>query len=269
LYVFTHGLICLVEDKTRLLGLVVDMGGDHSYRVGDWLVETPIEQHSEMRLTGVERGEAGLDASKVTVVQRPIDPSRRPFAEIDFPKPSALRSLRRTKIPADLVSGSGLPHLQAAAKDSETFTIAAVHILEYDFKELSDVFLEGADWGPPTVFREGRVATLHFFAEPEVFKRSTHTISDHNISEFHEAARLFSDFEIEIKNAVLLSRLETTEYPADLSSNEALSLLERRLLLNAFAAGYKAGTPGDLPAPSEGGSGGLLCAPLAGRTYGH
>lgn len=257
LYVFIHGLICLVQKRDGLLGLVVDMGEDHSYRLGDWLVEVPMKKGAELKLSGVKAGDGGFDKSVVTVLHKPLDTEAKRYATIELPRPaSKICSLRRTRIPAALLAGQEATSL--ANKGQQFFTLAAVHVLEYDFEELSDVYLEGGEWGPPTVFRETRAATLHFFAEPEQIKTQ-----EHNIKEFREAAGMFRGLDLSIRSAVTMSKLEADEYPKDLSSNEALSLIERRFLLTALAAGYKEGMPGDLPAPSRGGSGGVLCAPMA------
>jgi hypothetical protein len=262
LYVFIHGMICLVEGNTKFLGLVVDLGNDHSYRLGDWLVEVPMTRNARMKLTGVKAGTGGFDYSKVTVIERPFDTATKPFAVIELPKPVApVRSLRRTVASTDLVSGPGAAFLKQTGDG--TFTVAALHILEYDFDELSDVALDDGSWGPPTLFRETRVATLHFFAEPEQLRPVKH-----NLDEFHKAASLFTGVDISITSPVTMAKLEMSEYPADVSSNEALSLIERRFLLMALAAGYKEGVPGDLPPSSEGGSGGVLCAPFVGRSSG-
>lgn len=260
LYVFLHGLICLIESRDRFLGVVVDMGDEHSYRVGDWLLETPITRGSTMQLTGVTPANAALDPQRITIVRRPLAAgiASQTYATVSLPKPKALHSLRRTNFPAGLVSGKAAADLNQTSPG--TLTIAALHILEYDFAELADVALDGSPWGPPTTFRASRAATLHLFAEPEVVKSGSH-----QVKEFGKAAQLFTDFDVSISGTLAMTRLETAEYPADLSTSEALALLERRFILSSVAASYKDDTPGDLPAPSEGGSGGALCAPLPGE----
>ena len=259
LYVFLHGMICLVETKTGFLGLVVDMKDDHSYRMGDWLQETPFNRGARMKLTGVKPGAGSLNDKNITVIRKPLAPAAKPFATIEFPRPKVVHSLRRTNFPATMLSGSGLTGLKRLGTNKKNFTIAALHVLEYDFEDLTQVALGESPWGPPTVFRPERVATVHFFAEPEAIKPPKH-----QIQEFHKAAQLFVNFDVTISSGLVMSRLERAEYPPELSSNEALSLIERRFLLSAVAASYKDGTPGELPAPSEGGSGGCLCAPFAG-----
>src|SRR4051794_9777578 len=109
LYVFIHGLICLVEAADRFLALVVDLGDEHSYRVGDWLVEVPIKRGAQMKLKGVdETGRGELVDKEITIVHKPIDASATHFAAIELPRPKTnVLSLRRTKIPANLVSGAG------------------------------------------------------------------------------------------------------------------------------------------------------------------
>jgi hypothetical protein len=266
LYVFIHGLICLVEMEDYILGVVVDMGDEHSYRVGDWLVEVPMQKRGpqmELRLgnTSEPNVQGGvLDDKRVTTVSGTLNMGslNEAFATIRFPKPNRILPLRRTTFPDDLISGPGKANLNHT--DPGKFTLAALRILEYDFEDLTQVTLENGGWGPPTVFRNGRAATLHFFAEPELIKPLAHPID-----EFNKASAVFQGVCLTITNALLMKPVETNEYPKDLSINEALSLLERRVLLRSLAAAYKGDTPGELAAESTGGAGSALCGGFDGH----
>jgi hypothetical protein len=127
------------------------------------------------------------------------------------------------------------------------------------------VWLEDGVWGPPTVFRETRAATLHFYAEPEQFRPV-----DHFTGEFRKATQLFKGMDVSIRFPVTMAKLEAAEYPSkDLAANETLSLMERQFVLRSLATMYKEDAFAGLPAPSEGGSGGVLCAPCPGRPSGN
>jgi hypothetical protein len=270
LYVFIHGLISLVEMDDCILGIVVDMGDDHSYRVGDWLEEAPMKCGSPMELKLGPTSKPApsgnlLDATKVTIVRGgTLDQAflkNKAFATIRFPKPNRILQLRRTSFPDKLISGDGKSNLNHTDTAQTEFTLAGLRILEYDFDDLTQVTLENGGWGPPTVFRASRVATLHFFAEPEQVKPL-----EHPIDEFSKASTIFEGVNLTISNALVMRRLETDEYPTDLSTNEALSLIERRtVVLSPVAAAYKGDTPGELAAQSTGGGGSALCRGLDGN----
>jgi hypothetical protein len=256
LYVFIHGLICLVQRPGDFLGLIPDLGDDHTYRVGDWLVELPMTRDAKMTLTGVTGGTAGLGSAITVVPKAAINSSVRLFASIELPRPvEEVKSFRRTEIPAAMLYGPGTATL---ASGNASIVIAALHVFKYTFNDLSEVLLEGGGWGPPTVFRDSRVATLHLFAEPEQLRPPRH-----QTDEFRTAAQLLS-VDVSISSPVRMQKLEPNGYPDDLSKNEALSLIERRDLLFSVAAAYKDDSPFELSAHSEGGPGGVLCAPLCG-----
>jgi hypothetical protein len=256
LYVFLHGMICLVQTPTQFLGLVVDMGEDHSYRMGDWLTETPFERGEVFSLQGVTPGTAALDDSKITVVERPLFPSPHVFATLTLPTPKAVHSLRRTPIAFSNLSGGSLSTLNQPAPNS--CVIAALQVLEYDYPDIKAVSMAPSLWAPTSV---GGVATLHFFAEPEV-----PTPDGHEADEFQKTASLFADLDLSTNGAFRIAPLETTEYPGTLPVGEAMGLVERQKLLRGFALSMKRNTPGVLPAPDVTG-GDVLCAPFAARVH--
>jgi hypothetical protein len=258
LYVFLHGLICLVESQDKFLGLVVDMGSAHSYKLGDWLTEVPLPRGSVVTLKNVTAGKAGFDGSKVSILQTSLFPLPHLYATLQLPKPAAIHSLRRTTVPTNVITGSGLGNL--SQPKAGFFTLAALQILEYDFPEIGTVTIDPPLWGPPTVFRNSRSSTLHFFAEPEIVKSPTHPIDEFRIS-----SGLFQDFNATINSVLAMSVLETAEYPKDLSTNEALGLFERKSILESVAAFYKGDGSTGLAAPSTGGPGNVLCGNVVMR----
>jgi hypothetical protein len=261
LYVFLHGLICLVETKDKFLGLVVDMGSEHSYRAGDWLTELPVERGAVITLKNVSTGAGTVDVSQVSVIQaETLFPFPQLYATLVFPRPSRVLTLRRTDIPPDVLTGGGLSRLSRPRED--TMTLSSLNILQYDFEDAGAVHLDGHPWGPPTVYREPRVATLHFYAEPEVGKSMMHPIE-----EFNASSRLFQGFDVTLHEVLKVHPLETAEYPAELSTNEALGLAERTPLLGSLAAFYK-GNSHTLPAPAMGGGTLVVCGNFVARVVG-
>jgi len=255
LFVFLHGMICLVETPDQYLGLVVDMGQDHSYRMGDWLTELPFARGSVFSLQGVEAAAASLDATKISVIDRPLFPSPRVFATMRFPKPRAIHSLRRTPVAIANLTGAGVA--QVSQPQLNTIVIAGLQVLEYDFADLKLVNLPPSDWAPTLV--NGK-ATLHFYAEPESPKPP-----QHQVDEFQRTAGLFLDLDLSTTQTFLTAPLETAEYPAGIPTAEAMGLMERQPILRGFALSVKEGTPGMLPVPVISG-GDVLCAALAAKT---
>lgn len=254
LFVFLHGMIVLVETATEYLGLVVDMGKDHSYRMGDWLTEIPFNRGNVYALQGVEPGSASLDATKITVINLPLFPSPHVFATMRFPKPKAIYSLRRTPIPVSNIQGAAVAHLNTPQPNS--LVIAALQLLQYDFEDLKTLAIPPSDWVPTRV--DG-IATLHFYAEPESPKPP-----QHQKDEFQISAGMFSGMALSTESTFLTAPLETAEYPAGLSPAEAMGLVERQTILRGFAISIKEGKAGDLPDVEISG-GDVLCAGMAAR----
>jgi hypothetical protein len=265
LYVFLHGLIPMIQYPDRILGLVIDMDDDHGYLAGDWLNETPFPRGSIIELKGVSPGTASLDSGKISIIHQKLFPSPLLYATLVLPKPAAIHSLRRTEFPATsgVLTGSGLPSLSSPKPG--IYSIATVHLLEYDFTDASQVQLTGFPAWISTLFSKTSgsqpSATLHFFAEPQNVPDPTH-----HISELDANFSLFADLDVSAHGTLARASLEVDEYPTNnLSTNETFGLMERRPLLQAVSAYYKEGMQGGLPGEGESGSDPVLCAGIPGN----
>ncbi len=267
LYVFLHGLISLIDvkDETQdgFFGLVIDMGDAHSYRGGDWLTELPLPANSILELQGVTPGKGTIDRSKVTVVPTPsLFPLPQLYATLRFPRPESVRSLLRVTIPSAEISGKGLTAVKK--KPGAGFTVASLQILEYKYKKAGDVALrapgEGKRFWGPAIPTKKKVATLHFFAEPE-----RDVAPRHGKDEFLASCRLFPGFDVSLKKAQVLNRTtpEPGEFPSDVNVNEHLGLLDRREMLEEVAAFLKGDGTFD-PGTAFSGSRGVLCSAVPG-----
>ena len=257
LFVFLHGNIVLLERQNDLLAIFIDMGADHVYRAGNWLLETTIQRGTRASLENVQAGSAGSSTLETTL------------KGVEFLHNSSLVhsvfTLKKPKVPITAL------RLTSTSQANLSITAPAVHhppagdalggvrIIEYDFDDVAKVKLDNFAWRAALFSPENRVSTLHLFAEPD-----GEVGPNHNREEFRTAALVLQGVNVDMQTVPSMAPLEICGYPQGLPRAEVETLFERRLLLEGVAAFYRNhNDAGLLRLGAFGGPGGRLCGSLA------
>jgi hypothetical protein len=201
LYVVLHGLITLVDiGEDGFLAYLMDMGKEHKYLAGDWLLEKKIKRGAQVQLINVDCGDATLSEYHNAIVTVPSPPSanhEHVHALIALPRPVCIHYFVRGNVKTDtLMDTSGL-------KKRPQY-LSSIRIFEYTFTAQSDVrlvfpFYQGTLWQCPTLAQTGErnVAVLHIYDLPGA---SMDDPQGHNINEFNKAAAFLGD-KVRMRNA--------------------------------------------------------------------
>ena len=193
LYVFLHGLICLVDvGKLGFLGYMLDVGKDHKYLCGNWLLEKEVKEQNgcsplQMQLVGVQAGEAKLDEGLNFIVRLSAhpNPSQVPLrAVITLPRPKHIYHFNQGEVRHTSCSGE-------TSRFSRFPTIVSgLRVFEYRFENYRNVALLD-NYGhcvwecpPPAHVEDLRrvVATVHIYDEPEKEVPAEHNLQEFNTS---------------------------------------------------------------------------------------
>lgn len=190
LYVVLHGLISLVQEGTSgFQALVLDMGDEHRYLVGNWLLEKEIAKGASEQLVGVDTPAVGatLDPQKnaiVTISTLPDSSHPKVRAVFKLPPPEAIFHLTVGDF-----QGAALQDTDNKLK-AQPKSMAGVRVFKYSLQDPSAVKL-GSLWScPATMQVKGqRVAVLHIYSQPGVEMTPAAAIA-HNRNEFESSASL-------------------------------------------------------------------------------
>ena len=204
LYVFLHGLICLVDvGKLGFLGYMLDVGEDHKYLCGNWLLEREVRQRPtrsplRMQLVGVYPGEARLDEGLNFIVKLAAHPNASDIpsrAIITLPRPKHIYYFNQ-----------GAVHHTSCQGNTGRFSkfptvVSGLRVFEYRFRNYSDVALVD-DYGkciwecpPPASIKDVHrlVATMHIYDEPQ-----EEVPAGHNLHEFNTSLKFLGVEDVEL-----------------------------------------------------------------------
>jgi hypothetical protein len=264
LNVILHGLFAFDQQKDKIVAHIPNMGSEHQYKAGNWLAETNLEEHAELALEGVQPNERTKDNQlnpkhniifKDTVFSENAHKCHCIHATLRLPYPIAIKSLRRTRVPADLLGGETSASL---AKDLEC---ATVQVLTYKIEDGDDNLLKLGDhpWEP--VLADGFV-NLHVYSEPE---RSP--TDDHLRHAFQACTDLFMGVDLVLKGPLQASPPE--EPVCGVHEFELQDMVQRQRWLAVLGRRIKQGrdiqTIWDDPTPFAGSD---ACTAGGGTCYG-
>jgi len=258
LFVVFHGLIPLVEHKDGFHAILIEMS-DHWVSVGHWLAEAPFPkcQGAPLRLTGVERGCAGLDTSLNLAVNVPamdidrISASPDCYARIDLPKPRRIHSYFNGDC-AGRLTGKDVP---------KSTGYSAVQVFEYAVGDgdFADVALTCAGETSPlwanrhcTTMDDGhKVSVVHIYNEP-----NGPTPAEHGRDEFLKGSALFG-VDVGLANDTALpfpnDRVPTQwDMPGGLLVQELASPVFRQRHVNGMLSVLRTGVEAPLGLPVAG-----------------
>lgn len=267
LYVLFHGLICLVDvGKLGFIAHLIDMGRDHKYLAGEWLIERefPEKQLTRLQLVGVTPGHGPhghLDPALNAIVRVSKAPAgnEAPLrAIITLPRPERIThgvqgTLQDTALDGNMSKFSTRPTI-----------VSGLTIFEYKFDKFEDVGLvyeDGTSFvdcpkpaGPP---HSKCVSVFHVYDEPP------RTMPDqHHLDEFNLSLQLLSAGDISLNNASVASE-PNDNLPDGLIRGETSTLDERPKDVSALLALIRRGK-----FPKAGGAGGGAGGPVCGGVHG-
>lgn len=203
LYVVLHGLITLVDiGDDGFLAYLMDMGKDHKYLAGDWLLERKVRRGTQASLINVDCGDATLSEFHNAIVKVPSAPRsnhKHVRALIELPRPACIHYFVRGDVnPDTLTDTDGLK--------KQPQYLSSIRIFEYTFADQAEVRLVfpvyqgGGDlWKCPTLADTGdlAVAVLHIYDQPGAYMNDP---QGHNVAEFNRAAA-FLGAKVRMRNA--------------------------------------------------------------------
>jgi hypothetical protein len=267
LYLLMHGLVCLVDvGKLGFLAYLIDVGEDHKYLTGEWLIEKEIpaaeeEYENRLQLVGVTPGCATLSTKFHAILrmrQAPVGNEVPMRAIITLPRPKCIYYGVQGKLQDTALTGNLSKFL------AKPTTVSGLTIFTYDFvdfkqvaivKENGAVFVEC----PKPSGKEGdpKVSVFHIYDEPaEVLP------TEHNLREFNLSLKLLDADGIELVNASVAPQTDDFTLPGLLfGETETLDLRPDRVstLIRALRKGKIPDSSG-----SGGGAGGPVCGGAQG-----
>ena len=189
-YVAFHGLVTLVEGPgDEFHAYALNIGGDHQYRLGNWLLETDVPRGFSAVLRGVSASPkaAGnsLDATltpTILIKALPDAKDKRIWARLTLPRPRKIHYLRL----GDAVVSNAAKLISPATK------VCGLTVFEYAVTNaFGNINLASADglkryWQSTsfTTFpNNAKVATLHLIDSPPAQPVSiTHSQDEFNLS---------------------------------------------------------------------------------------
>jgi hypothetical protein len=240
LYVFLHGLICLVDlGKPGFMAYLLDVGTEHKYLCGDWLLERDIDLSEgypkEFELVGVQPGEAD-----------PLDPGLNAVIRLStLPKPdSSVRAVIKLPRPFDIdhfVRGQLQPTaLQGDLTrfDSKPVFISGLRVFTYHITSADDVRIVGDDQEPLWVCPDlvpvddpsapgttVNVAVVHIYNEPPLPLTDA---NQHTLDEFNQSLKFLSATGVTLVNSATLPQ-SNNQVLAGLLPGETTTLDDRLL----------------------------------------
>lgn len=263
LYVVLHGLICLVDaGPFGFIAHVLDVGDDHVYLGGDWLLERPLPGRSRLRpahlqLVGVHPGGARLDDGlnacvSLSSVPDPAQPGIRTV--INLPRPKCIRHFVQARLPQTPFSGNR----GKFCKQPSVVSGISLFIYKFDcYRYVEMVYDDGAPFWKcpePAPVQYGNnkfyIATTHVYAEPEQSMPDEHVLGEFNLSLAFLGAsdiKLQSSFVTSLTNNLYLPGL----LPGEVVPYDERNTFAEQLLFQArtgkFAAGASAGSGSAAP----------------------
>jgi hypothetical protein len=238
--VIFHGLFLFVERQASIDVLIPNMGGDHLYKAGSFLVEeTLIPQpiRSPYFLRGVLPGSAAFDDKANIVFTRQgfnaMAPQEDVHSRIVLPKPASIISLRPTQDPykADV----------DPQKLMDGRTTCGVQVLRYFAPDLDEVTLDRhpaiLNTHPPD---DPKFLNLHIISE-EDFESNT----DHPRRGFDRTLHLIPGLRgtIHISNSTVLTPAEDDHKAEGFSVLETYDTRERMSILAQAGLDWREGKP--------------------------
>lgn len=262
--VIFHGLFLFVERQASIDVLIPNMGGDHLYKAGDFLVEEtllPRPLRSPYFLRGVDPGSARFDLEANIVFRNQgfnaMAPPEDVHSRIVLPIPAAILSLRRTKDPYNAdVDPQGLMNGK---------TTCGVQILRYFASNLDAVHLDRhtAELGshPP---EDPKFVNLHIISEEDFL-----TDTEHPRNGFDSALHLLPGLRatIHISNSTTLLPATTDDVKnTGISVLETLDTRERMRFLLQAGLDWREGKP-NLPGNEFVNEPPFDCVPIHAREF--
>jgi hypothetical protein len=238
LNVILHGLFTIAVNETRITVYVPNMGFEHSYKAGNWLAETALEQ-GDFTLKGVSppteasKQPFSLEENIVLRNVHVVDANccDRVYATLHFPYPDSTRSLSRLSVPDDGIGGDSK---NLILPGSGKFS-ARVQVLTYRFDSDSNLRFGTHPWQP--VLDDGFV-NLHIFSEPEQVPEE-----DHVRHAFQMSMGLFAGVDLALRKPMDLPDLEDqreiAEIPDGIHQLEIEGLLMRQQWLAVLGRAIK------------------------------
>lgn len=233
-YVAFHGLVSLVEGPgDEFHAYALNMGGDHQYRLGNWLLEAALPRGFSAVLRGVNASpkEAGnsLDpALTPTILVKELPPAgdERIWASLTLPRPRRIHYLGLGEAvfssSANLISAAtkvcGLTVFEYALDTAfEHIALASANGLEIYWKSFSF-----------TEFPNGKkVATLHLIDSPPAQPVS----ATHSVDEFALSTSLFGQPAVQLASEPQDLTVQPA-MPPGVSALELISLKSRPKLVD-------------------------------------
>ncbi len=228
-YVITSGLVAIVEDAIQDMFYLylVRMDGEHHYRAGSWLNESPIPAGLKASLTGVRAGQAKLDPIENPLLKLSSLPrAGHPAIQSTFILPRPQKIFYTDQGNITIVNGAA--NLASPAQKLSGMTVLAYAL---DGSDYGNVRMAGGNylWSPAAVtqFSSGaRLAAIHIDNAP-----AGEVPLDHHVREFQVSAETLGS-SLEIGSAVQV--LPNQPQIPGLSHLELTSLDDREKLSDLF-----------------------------------
>jgi hypothetical protein len=226
LNVILHGALVYQREQPNQITAWIPKLDHHVYRAGNWLAETDL-QPGHYLLEGVDPAETGAFDPMRNLILKPPQPNKPDeslvYANLIFPWPKKITSLRVAKIPEDFFK-----HSDELAVECNPQFAATLQILTYDFEDdtrlkLADATLKpscGHYWEP--VLIDGYI-NLHIFAAEDHFEQPSLAVED-----FKTCAEMFG-YKIRLPRPVPVSGVDHTEPPDGVAEEETEDLAPRTL----------------------------------------
>ncbi len=284
LNVILHGLYLFDQAEDEIIAYIPDLGTEHQYKAGNWLTETNLEEHADVRLSGVSpnhltladvrpedqdsvkfQGDTDIITGYMLAGRHNFDVGNaivRPAAKechcihatirLPYP-PKPIKSLRRIRITEGSIGGDDSERLVAGHPDLEGST---VQVLTYYFDDENDLRLGDHPWEP--ALADGYV-NLHIFSEPE-----RPPTDDHVRHSFQACIELLAGVDLVLK-APLRAGIPEKTIPG-VHEFELQDLVQRQRWLTVLGRGIKEGrdvnTIWDDPTPFFGSGSCCYCMTL-------
>jgi hypothetical protein len=246
LFVFLHGLITLVDvNKLGFLAYMLDVGEDHRYLCGNWLLEREVKANppqsypilmdevkasppqpypTRMQLVGVHAGHAKLDEGLNFIVKlsaQPNSPEIPLRAVITLPRPRKIYYYNQ-----------GLMHKECCGGTTSRFSkyptvVSGLRVFEYRFDDYREVALVNEhgrciwECAKPAPSGRKNVATVHIYDEPQ-----EGLSGDHNLREFNLSLKFLGVTDIELRDSSAERQINDLVLPGVLAG-ETSTLDER------------------------------------------
>jgi len=238
LNVILHGLFAFFQDD-ELTAYIPNLGSEHVYKAGNWLAETNLAEHSDLRLERVKPGTNRLRPDHNLLLQGSVHAAMNTlenhsvYATLRLPYPTyPVRSLGRLIVPAGAIGGDDKKRI-IGFSDSRDLRCATVQVLTYDFASDADLRLGDHPWEPSL---ENGYVNLHVISEPEKAP-----MQDHIRHAFQATMALFVGVDLALRQTMRSGDLEEEkkERPAGVHELELQGLIRRQRWLTALRRGIK------------------------------